>query len=344
MTGRVLVQAADGGILLQTDDGILWPIQGPDLVSRHPDDAPFVPATREEIAERLLAELPSSFRVHTTPHYVVCYDTSRQYAEWTSALFERLYKAFTNYWQRQGLTLEEPEFPLVVMVYSDRGTYQQAGRDELGNDAGSIVGYYSLRTNRVSMYDLTGAESLRDPARRRGSLKEINQMLAQPLALPLVATVVHEATHQIAFNCGLQTRFADIPLWLCEGMAVYFETPDLSSSRGWRGIGRVNYMRLETFENNLASWNSHRLKKLLATDELFRNAATAPGAYGDAWALNYFLIKYRSDEYAEYLKMLAAKPPLVEDTPDERLTTFREHFGDLDRLERDFLRQMSRVK
>jgi hypothetical protein len=314
------------------------------VVSRSTEDKAFAPATSEEMAQRLLADLPAGFRTHTTPHYVICYNTSREYAEWTSALFERLYRAFTNYWQREGLALREPEFPLVVMVYADRATYQQAGRDELAGDAGSIIGYYSLQTNRVSMYDLTGAESLRDPARRRGSLKEINQMLAQPLALPLVATVVHEATHQIAFNCGLQTRFADNPLWLCEGMAVYFETPDLSSSRGWRGIGKVNYMRLDTFERNLPNWTPGRLTKLLATDELFRDGRTAPVAYADAWALNYYLIKYRSDEYAEYLKMLAEKPPLTEDTPAERLAEFREHFGDLERLENDFLRQMSRVK
>ena len=141
-------------------------------------------------------------------------------------------------------------------------------------------------------------------------MREINQMLSQPAAVPLVATIVHEATHQIAFNCGLQTRFADIPLWLCEGMAVYFEAPDLASTRGWRGIGRVNYPRLDTFHRNLPNWNDDSLEALLADDDRFRDPQTAVDAYADAWALNYYLIKYQPKAYADYLKTLAEKPPL----------------------------------
>ena len=42
--------------------------------------------------------------------------------------------------------------------------------------------------------------------------------------------------------------------------------------------------------------------------------------------------------------MLAEKRPLVDDTPEIRLAEFREHFGDLNKLQQDFLKQMSRVK
>ena len=96
-------------------------------------------------------------------------------------------------------------------------------------------------------------------------------MLSQRAAVPLVATIVHEATHQIAFNCGLQTRLSDIPLWLCEGMAVYFEAPDLASSRGWRGIGRVNYPRLTTFRRNQPTWRRDTLVTMLADNQRFRD-------------------------------------------------------------------------
>ncbi len=88
------------------------------------------------MAERLLAELPAGFRVHTTPHYVVCYNTSRTYAQWTSSLLERLYKAFTNYWENQGFELREPEFPLPVLVFNDRETYDRFSRDELPGGRG----------------------------------------------------------------------------------------------------------------------------------------------------------------------------------------------------------------
>jgi hypothetical protein len=194
------------------------------------------------------------------------------------------------------------------------------------------------------MYDLTGSESLRSPGNRRGSQREITQMLSQRAAVPLVSTIVHEATHQIAFNCGLQTRLADIPLWLCEGMAVYFEAPDLTSSRGWRGIGRVNYPRLETFRRNLPNWRRDSLATLVADNRRFRDPQTAVAAYADAWALNYYLIKFRSQDYANYLKLLAEKRSLMEDDPETRLDEFKHHFGDLRTLEREFLKQMSRVE
>jgi hypothetical protein len=342
--GRILIEAADGGLLLQTDDGELRIIQAGEALSRKRLEKTFVPVTAEKMAERLLAELPAGFRIHTTPHYVVCYNTSREYAQWTSSLLERLYKAFTGYWKNKGLELREPEFPLAVLVFSNRQLYEQHSREDLPDGVGNIVGFYSLRSNRVNMFDLTGAEAIRTGNSRRGSMREINQMLSQPAAEPLVATIVHEATHQITFNCGLQTRYADIPLWLCEGMAVYFEAPDLASTRGWRGIGRINYPRLKTFHDNLQQWHEGSLERLLMDNRRFRNPQTAADAYADAWALNYYLIKYEPNAYAEYVKLLAAKPPLVEDEPQTRLDEFRQHFGELRELEQDFLKQMSRVK
>ncbi len=82
----------------------------------------------------------------------------------------------------------------------------------------------------------------------------------------------------------------------------------------------------------------------MADNRRFRDPRTAADAYADAWALNYYLIKYKPQAYTNYLKLLAAKPPLVEDDPQKRLTEFREHFGEPDELERAFLKQMSRVK
>jgi len=343
VAGRILIEAQDGGVLVESPDGAQYTIQGRSILTRQKSSTPFRPLTADELGDQLLAEFPPGFRIHTTPHYVICYDTSREYAEWTSSLFERLYKAFTNYWKRQGLELHEPEFPLVVIVYADRASYQAVAKSVLGGGAGNIVGYYNLKTNRVTMYDLTGMESLRGPSNRRGSQREITQMLSQRAAVPLVATIVHEATHHIAFNCRLQTRLSDIPLWLCEGMAMYFEAPDLTSSRGWRGIGRVNYARLATFRRNLPKWRRDSLATLLADDRRFRDPQTAVAAYANAWALNYYLIKFRRKDYAAYLKLLAQKRSLMSDDPETRLEEFKQHFGDLHTLEQDFLKQMSRV-
>jgi hypothetical protein len=342
ITGRILLESQGGDLLIESPAGAQSVIRGQTILTRQKSNVPFRPLTPDELGEQVLAELPPGFRVHTTPHYVVCYNTTREYAEWTSSLFERLYKAFTNYWKRQGMELDEPEFPLVVIAYADRVSYEAASKEVLGGGAGNIVGYYNLKTNRVTMYDLTGMESLR-AGNRRGSMREINQMLSQRAAVPLVSTIVHEATHQIAFNCGLQTRLSDIPLWLVEGMAMYFEAPDLTSSRGWRGIGRVNYPRLATFRRNLPNWRPDSLATLIADDRRFRDPGTAITAYADAWALNYYLIKYRPKEFAAYLRLLAEKRSFLADDTQTRFDEFKQHFGDLRTLEREFLKQMSRV-
>ena len=120
----------------------------------------------------------------------------------------------------------------------EQKAYADFARDELGDATGNIIAYYSLRTNRITMFDLTGLESLRRSSDRRGTTSQINQLLARPEAERMVATVIHEATHQIAFNCGLQTRFADVPLWVSEGVAMYFKRPICPTRRAGKRLAR----------------------------------------------------------------------------------------------------------
>lgn len=342
VAGRILAEDSAGSLLLQTDDGAMYPVMADEILERSSDSEEFKPLPTKQLVKSLEAELPG-FKFHTTPHYVVAYDTSRTYAIWASSLLERLHQAFTNYWSGKGCDIIDPEFPLVVVIHASVQDYKEASGDELGQAGGNVIGYYSQLTNRVRMYDLTGSEVFRG-VDRRSSRKEMNQMLSQPAAVPLVATIVHEATHQIAFNCGLQQRLSDLPLWLCEGMAVYFEAPDLTSTRGWQGIGKVNYPRLEVFHQNLRSWKAGDLEKLVSDDQLLRDPRTAANKYSDAWALNYYLIRYHPEEYTAYLKHLAQKKPMTGKKPEQRLDEFRDHFGDLGQLESDFIQRMSRVR
>jgi hypothetical protein len=345
VTGQIVVTAQDGGVLLMAPDGTLWAIEPQELVSRRADREPFRPLARDELSSQLLSELPAGFEIHATRHYLICHNTSRDYAAWCGALFERLYMAFTNFWTRKGLKLEEPEFPLVGIVFGTRDAYVQYAQDELGKTAESIVGYYSLRSNRVTMYDLTGIESLRVAGDRRGSAAQINRVLARPEAEQVVATIVHEATHQIAFNSGMQTRFADIPLWVSEGLAVYFETPDLESAKGWRTIGAVNNNRLARFRDYLADRPPASLKTLIVDDKRLRDARTALDAYAEAWALNYYLIQKHPRQYVAYLQMLSEKKQLFWDDPQTRLKEFQAAFGDdLGQLDGDFVRQMQKLR
>ena len=343
ISGRVEVEADDGGVLLLAPDGVLWPLPKEEIVSRKSDEEPFEPLPAEEIAKKLTAELPAGFKIHQTQNYLICYNTSPAYAQWVGGLFERLNKAFYNYWTRRGAELKPPEFPLVALVFDSKSSYDQHAREELGEGASSIIGYYSLKSNRMTMYDLTGVEALGGGGRGTSAAR-INQILSKPGAERTVATIVHEATHQLAFNSGLQVRYADIPIWVSEGLAIYFETPDLESSKGWRNIGGVNRVNLVNFRSAAQSGKLASLEKLITEDQQFRDPATAGTAYAQAWALNYFLLRTRSEEYVNYLKLQAEQSPLVTVEPEERLKHFRQFFGDdLSALEVDFTRYMRSV-
>ncbi len=341
LVGRALKRDSAGGMFLETIAGGRYVLPADQVQSRTSNSETFAPLTPEAMGEALLAEAPEGFRIHTTEHYVVCYDTSREYAEWTSSLLEGLYRAFTNYWSKAKLELSEPEFPLAVVIFRDVNDYAAAARSELGAGAANVVGFYSLKSNRVIMYDITGSDALRGA---RSDRRDIGRMLAQPAAAPLVATIVHEATHQVSFNCGLLKRYSNLPLWFAEGLAIYFEAPDPNGARGWRGIGKINHLRMATFRENLPQWNTARLASLLADDRRLRDPRSAIDAYADAWALTYYLIRYHRQEYTAYVKELASLEPLAEFTPDERIAMFQKHFGELEPLARDLVRTMSRLR
>jgi hypothetical protein len=221
-------------------------------------------------------------------------------------------------------------------------SYRRYAINELGDAVDSIIAYYNLKTNRIAMYDLTGVQAARGDAPRRSGV-EINATLNKPEAANLVATIVHEATHQIAFNCGVQTRLADVPVWMSEGMAMYFETPDLSGSRAWRGVGAVNRARLDQFRRYSRTRPADSLSTLLSDDHRLQKPEGVLDAYAESWALTYYLIKQRPKDFVAYLKLLADKSPGTKDTPEQRRQQFEQQFGDLKRLDEDFQRQTGRL-
>jgi hypothetical protein len=67
--------------------------------------------------------------------------------------------------------------------------------------------------------------------------------------------------------------------------------------------------------------------------------------YAQSWALTYFLLETRPREYAKYVKLIAARPPLEDCTEEQRISDFRAAFGtDLVLLEAKFLRFIQDLK
>lgn len=338
VAGRLLVEATDGGLLVSGRDGRLWTITPEQLQNHDVTEEAFEPFTADELATQLHRELGPDFEIVRTKHYVLCTNAGREYARWCGLLFERLMDAFLSHWKSSGLEVEEPDSPLPAIVFARKEQFARYAAEDAGRRVASSKSYYSVRTNRIVLYDLASEVD-------SGSVNSVADVRRKLAAAPFnVATVVHEATHQIAFNCGLHTRYADNPMWLTEGMALYFETPDLSNRAGWRTVGKINPRRFRRFVDFVRNRRDEEsLITLISSDDRFRDRDTQPDAYAEAWALTYFLIKTRRDDYAKYLRQISGKPPLVWDTPDERLEEFRAAFGeDLEQLDRQFLRYFAR--
>ena len=344
LEGKSLFEASDGGRLFLDRLGEIHILDPTDQSDYKKDSNPFKPYSSEEMNARIFAKLPKGFDVHETAHYLIYYDTSRAYAQWCGALFERLYRAFTNFWKQRGLKVAEPEFPLVAIVFSDRQSFCEFSKGELGDASKSVIGYYSIKKNWMVMYDLTGLSTFDRDTRIRTSA-QINKILSQPQGASIVSTIVHEATHQIAYNCGMHIRYAETPLWLAEGIAQYFETPDLASAKGWRSIGEVNWPRLDRFRKYQEYRKADSLKQLFIDDDRLRESKTALDAYAESWALTYFLIRKRGKQYIEYMRRIGERKQGAEKmTPEQRLEELQEVFGDLNRLHYDFIRYIDKVQ
>lgn len=320
VTAEVLTEALDGGVMLRGDDGRMWLVQPDQIIQSQDIDGALEVVSDQVIGERMRTELGESFGVYRTQHYVVLYDSNEPHARRVAALFESLYRVFNNYWKNQKFDIVKPRFPLVAIVLRDHDSFVQHAVEELGPSAKNMIGYYNLSSNVMTSFNVPNWERN-------------------------VATIIHEATHQLAYNCGLQKRFADNPMWVSEGLATFFESPDMRSPGKWRGIGRVNQVNLARWRNYVGNRPQESLVTLLSDNKRFEQPASATQAYAESWALTYFLIRTKRKEYLEYMRRLSDGKTLEERSGRERVEMFTEVFGaDLPKLDRAFVNYMRRVR
>lgn len=334
-----VVEARDGGVLMLARDGRLLTATPAQLKQKRQLEETFTPLGESELEQQLTEELGPGFTFTRTKHFTLCSQAGKRYSQWCGYLFERLYKVMHNYWDSDELPLHEPEVPLIAIIFKDRAAFEAYASQIVGAEATDMHGFYSSQSNRMVLYDLTAAPNERPAYTDADILRKLRK---SPFN---IATVIHECTHQIAFNVGLHTRYADNPLWLTEGMATYFETPDLRSKTGWRTVGRPNPWRISQFVDYARSRRkADSLQTLLSSDQRFQDPETILDAYAEAWAFSYFLIKTRRRDYEKYLKLIADRKPLIWDSPEERLKAFQSVFGaDLALLDQQFLKYMRQI-
>jgi hypothetical protein len=274
---------------------------------------------------RLQAEVGKDFRIVSTGHYLVALPEGVR-TNWAER-FEELYRSFAIYFSVRGFRMREPEFPLIAVVWPDKESFMRAARTERGAVMPGVLGYYSQITNRIMLYDVGGGHGDADDWRQNS------------------ATIIHEATHQTAFNTGIHQRFSDTPRWLTEGLGMMFEAPGVWNSRAYtRREDRINHGRFDYFRTRLASIHKPELlQQLVSSDRLFSLDPSA--AYAEAWAFSFFLVETQPRKYSEYLALTARRPAGQPYAPGKRLADFASIFGsDFRMLDARFLRFMAELR
>jgi hypothetical protein len=271
----------------------------------------------------LLRELGDGYEVSGTSHYLIAHPRGER-DRWADR-FEELYRCFVQYFSVRGFSPAAPPFPLVGVVCKNRDDFQRYAAAQGAAASRGVLGFYDQKSNRIVVYDLeskTGARNWQQNA----------------------SVVIHEATHQTAFNTGVHSRYAPPPLWVAEGLAMLFEAPGVYDAHDHpRQADRINRGRLRDFRAVVKS--GHRpelLQALVASDRFIR---INPGAaYAEAWALTYFLVESEPREYARYLARTANRPPFSDYPAAERIADFTSVFGkDWRMLEARFLRFVAGV-
>lgn len=322
----------------------------------------FSPNSSADLRDQLRRELGSGFEIIGTGHYLVAGPPEfvRNYAE----VFEDQYRAVYTYFSIRGLEVRAPEFPLVAIVFPDPQSFSKYAAKEKLIAGPGLRGYYMQGSNRVALFHENPTKTTRLPAgvNRTGLTGPgllptsdqaglLSETLLQNRAWgntdgDLQVTMIHETTHQVAFNIGIHSRVGNInPRWVVEGLATTFEAPGMRSSSLANTPGaKLNPLRFTGFREFVKERRKAKSLEAFVKSDLVFGENLLDG-YAQAWALSYFLIETRPREYAKFIKLIAARPALETYGDEQRLADFKSAFGsDLVLLEAKFLRFIAEAK
>ena len=296
-----------------------------------------------ELRNQLSREFGKGLEIGSTRHYLVLAPSGRasEYAK----VFEEQYSTLQRYFKLRGFNLTDPQFPLVAVVFPSQKQFTEYAREEGSKTMANMQGYYSPRSNRVALFESNEksvAVSMIDPL----TPAERQMPMFGVTGTELKATMIHEATHQIAYNIGLHSRTGETPRWVVEGMATAFEPDGMRSSLvGSQPYQRINRDRYLVFQNFVKSGRrpAKSLRSFIESDALYETSVL--DFYAQSWALTFFLIETRPRNYAAYLKRIAARDPFALYSAKERLADFKEAItSDVDSLDTQFVKFIDGLK
>ncbi|MEZ6124102.1 MAG: hypothetical protein R3C49_13140 [Planctomycetaceae bacterium] len=113
--------------------------------------AHYEPYSSGSFRHELLQEFRDGYEVSGTTRYVVCAPAGRASAY--AQLFESIYRDVEQFYRVRGFRVRAPEVPLVAVVFRDRQEFARYCAADNVPPSPTLMGYYSLLTNRVAMFD-----------------------------------------------------------------------------------------------------------------------------------------------------------------------------------------------
>jgi hypothetical protein len=268
--------------------------------------AGFKPFSSETLRQQLQSEFGGQYQVSVTKHFVVVHPPG-DFRVWALP-FEQLYQRFRLYFSSRGIHLAPPEFLMVAVILRTRQEFDRF-LEKYHQLDDQVLGYYSPKSNRVITYD-----------QRQGKPTDQSWFFH-------TSTVVHEATHQSAFNTGLHSRFAQVPRWISEGLAMLFEAHGVNNSALYPSrASRINQGRLRDLKHFYQQGSvDGRLGELLSSDDLFRTDPQL--AYAMSWGLTFYLTEYQPQQYFNFLSADSQRLNFMEFPSHERTNAFGKAFG-----------------
>ncbi len=300
--GLPLKQEKEQVVMLR-NNGRISTIPRSSIKTEKPVPGQFQPIDARVLRAELVKEFGNKYEVTMTRNFLVVHPPGEQ-QKW-AAPFENLYGEFATVMRARGLALDKPQFPLVAVVLNTREEFDNFLKDQQRTNT-AIEGYYSLLSNRVITY-------------RPADEKRLD--------FYRMTTLVHEATHQVAYNTGIHSRTAVTPRWITEGLALLFEAPGYNRGRENGGkVAKINKPQLAIFKDMLEQGKLRgNLENLLIDDDWFEKDPYS--AYAYAWALTYYLAENRPAQYTAYLRELGRRPDFEPYSATERKRDFQKHFG-----------------
>jgi len=317
-------------------------------------------ASQVEDMKKLLGR--RDMKVQLSKHFILMHDTpdtpvhgKNTRADERIQLLEAVYESFLLRFYAYGVELEIPKERLKVVLFNEYDRYR-AFSLRLSPSLASASGFWSPGNNTAIFFDHGTNEEFKALAKVSSELQKLKadalrdrtpatadiRRLADTLKLLIelerensdIEVVSHEITHQMAGNTGLLPRHVQVPRWVHEGLATYFETPNGAS---WGGIGAVNSSRLQLYRK-LAPDEKHSNIDFIVGDQIFdyaANTATVVHGYSQAWGLTHFLMEKHFDRFLAFYRRLGEMPPNLPLSQETLNEIFDECFTGTNRRDLD---------